>query len=429
MRRLIVKSTRCFQDFVSPLLRPITVLVGENSSGKTTFLSLLRLAWDVAGGQPTLDFNEEPFQLGSYDQIASYRGGRAGRANSFCIGCTVEPPEDGDTREIRAVGRFEARGAQPELCNWTLQWGELGLELRYGAGGTTQLLVTTPAGVMSTSGDQPSAAFSNRPANLVELLGSGDFSGSRPKQSEVNALVRACDAIQGNRGRRPFAFAPIRTRPLRTYDPLQEYPHPEGSHVPMVLARAMSSSPGEWKKLKETLEKFGLASGLYQAVDVKRMGRKESDPFQIRCKISGPDFNLVDVGYGISQILPIIVDLLRSPAGSTFLLQQPEVHLHPRAQAELATFLAVVARDQQKRVVIETHSDHIVDRLRMDIRDGRNLSHNDVTLLYFERRGGAVEISHVGIDEHGNIVRPPPGYRRFFMEEETRMLGGSSQCV
>src|SRR5882724_7333327 len=87
MNRLSFEGVRCFHNAQACPIRPITLLVGENSSGKTTFLALARIAWDIAQGELSEDvFNEEPFLLGSYDQIASFRGGKAGRAKSFVIG-------------------------------------------------------------------------------------------------------------------------------------------------------------------------------------------------------------------------------------------------------------------------------------------------------------------------------------------------------
>lgn len=167
-----------------------------------------------------------------------------------------------------------------------------------------------------------------------------------------------------------------------------------------------------------------MVSGLFTDVDVRRLGKNESDPFQIVIKVSGPAFNSVDVGYGVSQILPIIVDILRGKNGRTFLLQQPEVHLHPRAQAELGTFLATFAKNQKKRFVVETHSDYLVDRIRMDIRDRKILKAEDVIILYFERAGGKTTIHPIEIDEFGNLKNVPKGYRSFFLEEERRFLEG-----
>jgi len=118
------------------------------------------------------------------------------------------------------------------------------------------------------------------------------------------------------------------------------------------------------------------------------------------------------------------VDCLRGEGGGTYLLQQPEVHLHPRAQAELGSFLAVLAKQQNKRFVIETHSDYLVDRVRMDIRDKKGITPEDVALLYFERTNGEATIHRLELDDQGNILNAPPGYRSFFLEEERRFLGG-----
>ena len=225
-------------------------------------------------------------------------------------------------------------------------------------------------------------------------------------------------------GQRPYAFAPIRTSPKRTYDPLKEIPDPEGSHVPMILAKSFTSDPKKSEQLRSAIDAFGQASGLFTDIDIRRIGRKEGDPFQLQVKIAGSGINLVDVGYGVSQVLPIIVDAIREPPGSTFLLQQPEVHLHPRAQAELGSFLAALAKQQQKRFIVETHSDYLVDRIRMDIRDGKHLKPGDVAILYFERIGGAAQVHTMEIDDFGNLVDVPAGYRQFFLEEERRLLGG-----
>jgi predicted ATPase len=115
---------------------------------------------------------------------------------------------------------------------------------------------------------------------------------------------------------------------------------------------------------------------------------------------------------------------LRGEVGSDFLLQQPEVHLHPKAQAELGSFLALLAKQDQKRFVIETHSNYIVDRIRMDLRDKKDLKPEDIALLYFERENGTVNIRHLELDKNGNILNAPPGYGQFFLEEEIRFIGG-----
>ena len=104
------------------------------------------------------------------------------------------------------------------------------------------------------------------------------------------------------------------------------------------------------------------------------IGEQDSDPFQLQVRkgakrVKGPFRNLIDVGYGVSQVLPIVTELLRPNGAKQFLFQQPEVHLHPSAQASLGSLFCTVAASG-RQLIVETHSDHLIDRVRMDVRDG-----------------------------------------------------------
>ena len=133
--------------------------------------------------------------------------------------------------------------------------------------------------------------------------------------------------------------------------------------------------------------------------------------------------NLIDVGYGVSQALPLLVDLL-DPNGSTLLLvQQPEVHLHPSAQAALATLFCTVAA-AGRQIIVETHSEYVIDRVRMDIRDRTTrLQPDDVSILFFERTDLDVHIHSLRFDEQGNLLDAPDSYGQFFMNETRRSIG------
>ena len=153
-----------------------------------------------------------------------------------------------------------------------------------------------------------------------------------------------------------------------------------------------------------------------------------SDPLQVQVRKhaegdEGGWRNLVDVGYGVSQILPVFSEFVRPEASFMLQLQQPEVHLHPSAQAGLGSILCNVAASG-KQLLVETHSDHLIDRVRMDVRDSKtDLKADDVSILFFERQGEEAEIHSIGIDNEGNILNAPSSYRKFFMDEVNRSLG------
>ena len=224
----------------------------------------------------------------------------------------------------------------------------------------------------------------------------------------------------------PFASAPVRSKPRRTYDPARATPDPEGDYVPMYLAETLIGDGRKWETLKGRLERFGKASGLFDEISINRFG-DSGGPFQLQFRKyagdeRGPRHNLIDVGYGVSQALPLLTELLREDAPGMFLLQQPEVHLHPKAQAELGSLFCQLA-GTERQFIVETHSDHLMNRVRMDVRDRVcPLKPDDVSILYFERAGHDVSIHSIRIDEDGNIVGAPDSYRAFFMEESKRTI-------
>ena len=195
----------------------------------------------------------------------------------------------------------------------------------------------------------------------------------------------------------------------------------------MYLANIHFQNKAKWNALKDGLEKFGRTAGLFDEISVKPLGKKESEPFQVQVRkfgsrAKGPQRNLIDVGYGVSQVLPVITELLRRDAPTMFLLQQPEVHLHPSAQAALGSLFCQVA-GPKRQLVIETHSDHLLNRVRMDVRDAETqLKPEDVSILFFERGDLDVRIHSLRLDQEGNVLDAPDGYRQFFMEETARSL-------
>ena len=195
--------------------------------------------------------------------------------------------------------------------------------------------------------------------------------------------------------------------------------------MPRSLERAYSSNPERGhEQLIQKIEEFGRISGLYDEIFVKQLERDEKAAFQLQVRVwgNGPRHNLMDVGYGVSQVLPLLVSLIYPNGSSLYLLQQPEVHLHPSAQAALGSlFCATAASGRQ--IIVETHSDYILDRVLLDVRDKRtDLKPDDVSILYFERDDLSVTIHPIRIDDEGNVLDAPEGYRSFFRDELKRVI-------
>ena len=270
------------------------------------------------------------------------------------------------------------------------------------------------------------AADSEVADDLQPLKEDGDAVPSKSDSRELIKLLM--ESV--NFDARAFAGAPIRSSPLRTYDPVRLVRDPLGGSTPAFLANMHARNPEEWQKTKSDLEEFGRTSGLFDEIFIKRLGRHEFEPFQLEVRKwgkrpkrrKGAKRNLIDVGYGVSQVLPLLVELLDPNGSSLLLLQQPEVHLHPSAQAALGSLFCETAASG-RQIVVETHSDYILDRILLDIRDTRtDLKPDDVSILYFERDDLSVTIHSIRIDDEGNVLDAPDGYRGFFRDELKRVI-------
>ena len=125
---------------------------------------------------------------------------------------------------------------------------------------------------------------------------------------------------------------------------------------------------------------------------------------------SGTIVNIADVGFGVSQVLPIVLEGLRMPTGHTLILEQPEIHLHPQLQMQMADYLISLALSG-KRVIVETHSDHIVNRLVHRIVQDTQHNYNDLISIYFitpTPHGSTCQ--KVSIDPEKGIVNWPDGF-------------------
>jgi hypothetical protein len=216
-------------------------------------------------------------------------------------------------------------------------------------------------------------------------------------------------------------IAPVRSKPSRIYGGYKTVFTPEGEHTPLLIKQLLSREKSAIG-FRTFAEEFGKGSGLFEDVYVENFGKSLTSPFELGVNIGGNRLRVSDVGYGVSQSLPIIVELVARQNRSWFALQQPEVHLHPRAQAALGNVLMNVASDPGHRFLVETHSDYLIDRFRTSYRDS---DHKISCQVVFFERGSRGNLLHpVPIQEDGNYSDvQPDSFREFFINEELRVLG------
>lgn len=465
LQEIRLRDFRCFGEPQTARLAPLTLLVGENSTGKTSFLAAVQAMWDAAHGSRNPDFSKAPFDLGSFREIVYSRSRRGSVADSFSIGCKERGPEeflfDFDVT-------FESRDAAPRPVARTWRGGAVSIEYRLLSKGEDphrEYVFKSPGGSwrygiesiwqtpvytrffellhIAATGDHPSRHMTvvdrleeieesklvaSRLTDYLRPLPGTD--AGQPSQEDLVAFSILVALFMGAPLQAPpFASAPNHPSPRRTYDPKKLDDDPWGADVPSRFASLQFQDKSEWAALKEKLDAFGHESGLFDDFSVKQLTSVEGGPFQLQVRKfgksgrKGPKRNLVDVGFGVSQVLPVLAALFRADGPPMFLLQQPELHLHPSAQASLGSLFCRTA-EAGRQLIVETHGDYIIDRIRMDIRDRETaLTPDDVSVLFFERTDLDVRIHSLRFDDQGNVMGAPDGYGQFFMDETRRSVG------
>lgn len=440
MFRIQLTDFRCFADSPQVELLPVTFLVGENSAGKTSFLAATRMLLEILNRSPLNPFNTDPYQLGGFDQLAHYRGGVRGRATQFSFRIVIPASPEGapTSRRLSATTAHKftfIKGAhQPALSEYVFSSENDSVVLTLREKITVLSLVRDGKELAQFKPKRmPPTALLRRDLSYLRFVfdelqfgSEPDITGG-PEEEVAKVIAQVITRFKESNKfltRRVFASAPVRTQPLRTYTPSEVVPSAEGAHVPLEMARQKISSPSDWESVHAKLAEFGKNSGLFDDIDIRLLGKRDGeDPFQVMVRTGGPPMNLVDVGYGVSQALPIIYQLEQTRLHDTFLLQQPEVHLHPRAQAALGTLVARLSRTRSSALyVLETHSDYIIDRVRTEVAAGR-LDSSSVTIIFFDRKKHEVRPQNIYLSPSGDILDPPDNFRTFFLEEQQRLLG------
>lgn len=435
-----LKDVRCFSGRKEFNVRPLTLLVGENSTGKTSLLGCIQALsnhlFDKSIG--SVNFNTEPYQMGTFDSIARRAGSLS---KEFELGIKFEEvnydlifinKKDGFEPIIHQInidfpdGKFEVKFTKENDP----------IEKKYLS------KVYFPFFIKEKKENNFIIYLNKNNFHYLRLLIGGQYPISllddRRDTEEMSpedrkALISFRDFLKNekmkkfirfyNFNHKTYSLAPMRSKPERTYDPLKEAFNPEGSEIPIFLRNLSIFKKDQWENLKSQLEDFGKASGLFKGIGIRKLGNATNDPFQLQIRVRGPRVNLIDTGYGVSQILPILVHVLMPRPGGRLLLQQPEVHLHPKGQSALTSLLVEALKSNPDTgFIIETHSDYMIDRARIEIMK-KNIDPDDVSLIYLEPDKNDVKVHNITFDQEANMIGEPPNYREFFLTETKKLFG------
>lgn len=372
VRSFTVENYRSFGRPTTVELRKINLLFGHNSSGKSTLVRVLPLIAESIreGGAPL------------------HLSGEAGRSASWTdLICQVEPR--------RAVVKLGLRLQADDGSETPRALGELHYALRGDDENRShfveRLTLTAPPGPGGEGrreevlGDEPTPARRSSFRSLVPTAPHPGF------EALIEALKTLPDQVVWVSG--------LRARPEREFR-LSGYPDrrmaADGQDAAeLVVLNEGTLRPklqGYFNRLDQTLHVSPFSRGLYAL---------ELSP----SKALGVKVNLVDTGEGHAQVLPVLVALARASVakvGQLVALEQPELHLHTRAQLALADQLVeTVHNNPSARLLVETHSEVLMSAVQLAVAEGR-LSPDDVTIFWVgQRADGQGELIPVQLDELG----------------------------
>lgn len=435
LTKLHLKNFKAWKDTGAIRLAPLTVIFGANSAGKSSLGHLLLALKQTAqstdrkralhlGDASTL------IDLGTFDDCM--HGHDLARSLDFELAWSLPK-----TMEVRDP-------LQPSL---RYHGGTLALNVSLVAGKTGQPEVRSLRYELSNANETVLDVAFSRADNRKLSLESEKYKfvmadGRKWPLEEPEKFYRVSDVSMArfkNAGfLTDFALAtesmlgnlsylgPLRKHPQRTYQWSGDTPEGVGqmgeSAIAAILAaqnagRVLNRGPRMPRQaFAEFVAGWLKDLGVIHSFVVKPVveGRKEYEVL-VKTHAEAPEVKITDVGFGVSQVLPVLVQAFYCKPNSTVWMEQPEIHLHPQVQAELADVFISAIRSREEgtprnvQLIIESHSEHFLNRLQRRIAEG-SLTPDDVAIYFCKREGGAAELEPLNVNLYGDIENWPENF-------------------
>lgn len=436
LNHLTIKNFKGWKNTGNIELAPVTVFFGSNSSGKSSigqFLVMLKqtvqqpdrktvlmLSGDKASvnlGTPADIFHNhdmsEKIQFGydwSLDKKADFGIGKSKRRYNklkFQADIQVSNPEV----QYLEVGKFSY-----ELLEDDKQRLTVGMKkLDEGMGSRNYELFSEIEELRRTKG---------RPWKLTEPMKYYGFSDAALAYYQDSDFLQDLNLHQENLFSKFYYLGPLRSKSSRIYSWAGTNPDSVGDDG-IYTIQAILSAKHEGRKLsfpRTHYKPFEAVIGaalkkmeLIEDYKIKRIENRQDYEVQVKINGSSEYVSLPDVGFGVSQVLPVIVQLFYAPSGSVIFIEQPEIHLHPKAQTLLADVIidAINMRENGEerkiQVIIETHSEYLLRRLQMRISD-KTMSTEDMKAYFAHNKSKGSVLEELQVDTYGNILNWPDGF-------------------
>lgn len=397
-------------------LAPITLLLGTNSSGKSSLIqSLLLIRQTVKGDDPNLDLNlgnpdaDDSVTLGQFKDLLCRHGASNESTSANQVGIEFRWSEQGDAMNSTLFSARYNKGAagSAELAFLRLGKDGQGFSVQRRKAGIYRLSLATQTKSLGQSADyRPQRSFAFSAATFNKL-------GARAEsiKSIGPALLDELSRI--------IYLGPLRRLAQRDYVWAGRMPAHIGddgakavdaliaSGVARQLAlKRKKAIPADAQLFDQTihwLKEMNLADGL----SIRALGG--SARYALMIENDGQASNLKDVGVGVSQVIPVIVAALFAQPGHIVIVEEPESHLHPLAQSKLAELFARVSKERNVQFIVETHSEHLFRRMQTLIAK-QDIKPSEAAMYFVERKGTVARLLPLDLDDFGRVLNWPPGF-------------------
>ncbi len=401
-------------------LAPLTLLLGTNSSGKSSLIqSLLLIRQTVKGDDPNLDLNlgnpdnvsnkPDSVTLGQFQDVLcrSASASPSTPANQFGIEFRWADKPDGAGSSLFSARYRKGAGNSAELDTLRLGKEDQGFTVKRRKAGIYKLSLATQRKPLGQSADfRPERSFAFSPATLNKL-------------GEQAEDIKAVGPELLDELSRIIYLGPVRRVAQRDYVWAGRMPAHIGDDGAKAIDALIASGVEYHKQQKAGVAVSGEAALFEQTIhwlktmnladdlSVHQLGR--SARYELHIINHGEASNLKDVGVGVSQVLPVIVSALFAQPGHIVIIEEPESHLHPLAQSQLAELFSQVSQERGVQFILETHSEHLLTRLQRCVAE-QAIEPEQLAMYFVERDGTKAKINALQLDDYGEIRNWPDNF-------------------
>lgn len=415
------KNFKGFGDTGWINIKPVTIILGSNNCGKTSFLAPLLLMNQTINSRDSLSpliLKGDVYDGGNYQEIVKDYD----ESKDIFFGFRYHPIETAqESEKLKRLGIYPPGGFEvtfgldkqtEELCLrrktiydiFNRQFVNLERvkegEFKYSGIGGRKLRRYERESITNSLPTN----FLISPNGVLSELGNSHRKEKKSQQDEqfsvgfsqfLNAVSYNYSRVTRYFGELSF-IGPLREYPHRTYEITNEIYNTvgtKGENMPNLLKKIGSDN----EDLNNWIKEFGFGDSI-------ELKHHYSNSYSIRFRNENSDYytSIANAGFGASQVLPLIVQSLFSPKKSITIAEQPEIHLNPRIQCLLAD-LFVSMGNKGQTIIVETHSEHLLLRLRRLIAADK-IKASDVAIYFVEKDGYDSKIRQIELQENGHIA-------------------------